>query len=150
MNFVFYQFITDELVEANIQKSSQHAANAHESQKKSPQCLLPLHKNRLRNPMKTIDILLEWSGQLDDEPTLDLPVLNNPKFTTDDREPSYWCNSVLMLQRHESLSNSNLEPPTDAVTDRTSTADRSHLRRRLTPATLRSSEETARTNICCK
>ena len=38
------------------------------------------------NPMKTIDILLEWSGQLDDEPTLDLPVLNNPKFTTDDRD----------------------------------------------------------------
>ena len=36
--------------------------------------------------MKAIDILLDWSAQLDDEPTLDLPVLNNPTFTADDRE----------------------------------------------------------------
>jgi len=36
--------------------------------------------------MKNIDILLDWSAQLDHEPTLDLPVLNNPTFTADDRE----------------------------------------------------------------
>ena len=62
--------------------------------------------------MKTIDILLEWSGQLDDEPTLDLPVLNNPKFTTDDREAL-----VLVQQRVDAAAArvaeqlANLEPP---------------------------------------
>ena len=101
----------------------------------------------------SIDILLEWSGQLDDEPTLDLPVLNNPKFTTDDREALVLVQQRVDAAAAQSLSNfATSNAPTDAVTDRTSTTDRSHLRRRLTPATLRSSErqrgQTSAVNEC--
>ena len=62
--------------------------------------------------MKTIDILLDWSAQLDHEPTLDLPVLNNPTFTADDREAL-----VLVQQRVDAAAArvaeqlANLEPP---------------------------------------
>ena len=62
--------------------------------------------------MKTIDILLDWSAQLDNEPTLDLPVLNNPTFTADDREAL-----VLVQQRVDAAATrvaeqlANLEPP---------------------------------------
>ena len=62
--------------------------------------------------MKTIDILLDWSAQLDHEPTLDLPVLNNPTFTADDREAL-----VLVQQRVDAAATrvaeqlANLEPP---------------------------------------
>lgn len=62
--------------------------------------------------MKTIDILLDWSAQLDDEPTLDLPVLNNPTFTSDDRDAL-----VLVQQRVDAAAArvaeqlANLEPP---------------------------------------
>lgn len=62
--------------------------------------------------MKTIDILLDWSAQLEHEPTLDLPVLNNPTFTADDREAL-----VLVQQRVDTAAArvakqlANLEPP---------------------------------------
>ena len=62
--------------------------------------------------MKTIDILLDWSAQLNHEPTLDLPVLNNPTFTADDREAL-----VLVQQRVDAAAArvaeqlANLEPP---------------------------------------
>lgn len=62
--------------------------------------------------MKTIDILLDWSAQLDNEPTLDLPVLNNPTFTADDREAL-----VLVQQRVDAAAArvaeqlTNLQPP---------------------------------------
>lgn len=62
--------------------------------------------------MKTIDILLDWSAQLDHEPALDLPVLNNPTFTADDREAL-----VLVQQRVDAAAArvakqlANLEPP---------------------------------------
>lgn len=64
------------------------------------------------NQMKAIDILLEWSSQLDDEPTLDLPVLNNPTFTPDDRDAL-----VLVQQRVDASAArvaeqlADLEPP---------------------------------------
>ena len=62
--------------------------------------------------MKTIDILLDWSAQLDDEPTLDLPILDNPTFTADDRDAL-----VLVQQRVDAAAArvaeqlANLEPP---------------------------------------
>ena len=62
--------------------------------------------------MKTIDILLDWSAQLDHEPTLDLPVLNNPTFTADDREAL-----VLVQERVDAAAArvaeqlANLQPP---------------------------------------
>jgi len=62
--------------------------------------------------MKTIDILLDWSAQLEHEPTLDLPILNNPTFTADDREAL-----VLVQQRVDAAAArvaeqlANLEPP---------------------------------------
>lgn len=62
--------------------------------------------------MKTIDILLDWSAQLDGEPTLDLPVLNNPTFTADDQDAL-----VLVQQRVDAAAArvaeqlANLEPP---------------------------------------
>ncbi|MGB0470693.1 MAG: hypothetical protein ACPGKP_08855 [Ilumatobacteraceae bacterium] len=62
--------------------------------------------------MKTIDILLDWSAQLDHEPTLDLPVLNNPTFTANDRDAL-----VLVQQRVDAAAArvaeqlANLEPP---------------------------------------
>ena len=62
--------------------------------------------------MKTIDILLDWSAQLDHEPTLALPVLNKPAFTADDREAL-----ELVQQRVDAAAArvaeqlANLEPP---------------------------------------
>lgn len=62
--------------------------------------------------MKTIDILLDWSTQLEHEPTLDLPVLNNPTFTADDRD------ALLLVQQRVDAAAArvaqqlaNLEPP---------------------------------------
>lgn len=62
--------------------------------------------------MKTIDILLDWSTQLEHEPTLDLPILNNPTFTADDR------NALLLVQQRVDAAAArvaqqlaNLEPP---------------------------------------
>ena len=62
--------------------------------------------------MKTIDILLDWSAQLDHEPTLALPVLNNPTFTANDRDTL-----VLVQQRVDAAAArvaqqlANLESP---------------------------------------
>ena len=62
--------------------------------------------------MKTIDILLDWSTQLEHEPTLDLPKLNNPTFTADDHDAL-----VLVQQRVDAAAAcvgeqlANLEPP---------------------------------------
>ena len=61
MNFVPYQFITDELVEANIQKSSQHAATTS-SRRRNLRNVAAAAQEQPRNPMKTIDILL--NGQV--------------------------------------------------------------------------------------
>lgn len=62
--------------------------------------------------MKTIVILLDWSTQLEHEPTLDLPILNNPTFTADDR------NALLLVQQRVDAAAArvaqqlaNLEPP---------------------------------------
>ena len=62
--------------------------------------------------MKTIDILLDWSTQLEHEPTLALPVLNNPTFTADDRD------ALLLVQQRVDAAAAqvaqqlaNLEPP---------------------------------------
>ena len=62
--------------------------------------------------MNTIDILLDWSTQLEHEPTLDLPVLNNPTFTADDRD------ALLLVQQRVDAAAArvaqqlaNLEPP---------------------------------------
>ena len=62
--------------------------------------------------MKTIDILLDWSALLDDDPTLDLPVHNNPTYTANDRDAL-----VLVQQRVDAAAArvaeqlANLEPP---------------------------------------
>jgi len=64
------------------------------------------------NPMKTIDILLDWSARLDHEPTLELPELRNPTFTADDRDAL-----ALVQQRVDAAAArvaeqlANLEPP---------------------------------------